>query len=38
MKNPHCEANEWDWEIDPVGFRWTLNDLAIRSDLPVFRS
>ena len=23
-------------EIDPVGFRWTLNDLATRSDLPVF--
>lgn len=36
VKNPHCEANEWGWEIDPVGFRWTLNDLATRSDLPVF--
>ena len=36
MKNPHCEANEWGWEIDPIGFRWTLNDLHVRSDLPVF--
>ena len=36
VKNPNCEANEWGWEIDPVGFRWTLNDLATRSDLPVF--
>lgn len=36
VKNPHCEANEWNWEIDPIGFRWTLNDLAVRSDLPVF--
>ena len=36
VKNPHCEANEWNWEIDPIGFRWTLNDLATRSGLPVF--
>lgn len=36
IKNPHCEANEWDWEIDPVGFRWTLNDLHHRTGLPVF--
>ena len=36
IKNPHCEANEWGWEIDPIGFRWTLNDLHTRSDLPVF--
>ena len=36
IKNPHCEANEWDWEIDPIGFRWTLNDLHHRTGLPVF--
>ena len=36
IQNPHCEANEWHWEIDPVGFRWTLNDLHHRTGLPVF--
>ena len=36
VKNPHCEANEWGWEIDPQGLRWTMNDLYNRSGLPVF--
>ena len=36
IQNPHCEANEWHWEIDSVGFRWTLNDLHHRTGLPVF--
>ncbi|MEG0275396.1 MAG: glycoside hydrolase family 1 protein [Coprobacillus sp.] len=36
IQNPNLEANEWNWEIDPVGLRWTMNDLYNRSDLPVF--
>ena len=36
IQNPHCWANEWGWEVDPNGFRWTLNDLCHRTGLPVF--
>lgn len=29
-KNPYLEANDWGWQIDPDGLRWTLNELAGR--------
>ena len=36
IKNPYLEATEWGWEKDPVGLRWIMNDLYIRSEMPVF--
>lgn len=27
MKNPYLKASEWGWQIDPLGFRITLNAL-----------
>lgn len=36
VNNPNLDRNEWNWEIDPVGFRWTMNDLHTRTGLPVF--
>lgn len=35
IKNPHLEATNWDWEIDPVGLRIGLRRLTNRYDLPV---
>ncbi len=34
-KNPHLEATEWDWQIDPKGLRYTLNHVYDRYGLPV---
>ncbi|MGV2966405.1 family 1 glycosylhydrolase [Paenibacillus sp. FSL H8-0317] len=36
LKNPYLEANEWGWQIDPTGFRITLNELYDRYDQPLF--
>ncbi len=27
VKNPYLEANDWGWQIDPLGFRILLNEL-----------
>lgn len=35
-KNPHLDANEWGWQIDPIGLRYTLNHVYDRFDLPIF--
>jgi 6-phospho-beta-glucosidase len=35
-KNPHLDHNEWGWQIDPVGLRYTLNLLYDRYKLPIF--
>lgn len=32
--NPYLEQNEWDWSIDPVGLRNTLNIMEWRYGLP----
>ncbi|ATZ17563.1 6-phospho-beta-glucosidase [Williamsoniiplasma luminosum] len=37
-KNPFLKANEWGWQIDPQGLRYTLNDLWDRYHLPLFIS
>lgn len=29
-KNPYLEATPWGWQIDPLGLRYTLNELAGR--------
>lgn len=36
VKNAHCEANEWGWEIDALGYRRTLTEIYERTGLPVF--
>lgn len=34
--NPYLKTSEWGWQIDPVGFRYTLNELWDRYQVPVF--
>ncbi|MDR0921981.1 MAG: 6-phospho-beta-glucosidase [Lactobacillales bacterium] len=35
-KNPYLESSEWGWQIDPLGFRITLNNLYDRYQKPLF--
>ena len=35
FKNPYLEKTDWDWQIDPVGLRWTLHQVYDRYHLPV---
>ena len=37
-KNPYLQANEWGWQIDPVGLRVTLNRIYDRYQKPVIVS
>jgi len=34
-KNPYLEVNDWDWQIDPLGLRYTLNHVYDRYRVPV---
>ncbi|MGM0214189.1 glycoside hydrolase family 1 protein [Enterococcus sp. AZ109] len=34
--NPHISTTEWNWQIDPLGFRDVLNKMYQRYRLPVF--
>lgn len=36
QKNPYIPATEWNWQIDPYGFRDVLNKMYQRYQLPVF--
>jgi 6-phospho-beta-glucosidase len=36
MPNPHLDANEWGWAIDPIGLRVSLKDMYARYRLPIF--
>ncbi|GEL67106.1 glycoside hydrolase family 1 protein [Marinilactibacillus psychrotolerans] len=36
VDNPYIESTEWNWQIDPLGFRNILNKLYARYHLPVF--
>lgn len=36
LKNPYLAANDWGWQIDPLGFRITLNELYDRYEKPLF--
>lgn len=36
VKNPYLEASEWGWQIDPLGFRTTMNALYDRYQKPLF--
>ncbi len=35
-KNPYLEQTPWGWQIDPVGLRFSLNQLYDRYKLPLF--
>ena len=34
--NPFLKTSEWGWQIDPVGLRYTLNEIYDRYQVPVF--
>jgi 6-phospho-beta-glucosidase len=34
-KNPYLKATEWNWQIDPIGLRYTLNHVYDRYGLPI---
>lgn len=36
VRNQFVEASDWDWEIDPVGLRYALNELTDRYHVPLF--
>lgn len=36
VKNPYLKASEWGWQIDPLGFRITMNTLYDRYQKPLF--
>lgn len=35
-KNPYLLANDWGWQIDPIGLRYTLNHVFDRYQKPIF--
>ena len=36
LRNPHLQASEWGWQIDPLGLRVTMNSLYDRYQKPLF--
>jgi len=36
VKNPYLEVTEWGWQIDPLGFRITINQIYDRYNKPLF--
>jgi len=36
LKNPHLQANEWGWQLDPKGLRYLTNKIYDRYRKPVF--
>ena len=35
VKNPYLRVTQWDWPIDPVGLRYTLNKVYDRYGCPI---
>lgn len=35
VKNDYLETSEWGWQIDPVGLRYTLNEIYDRYEVPL---
>ncbi len=33
--NPYLKASDWGWQIDPIGLRYTLNEIYDRYQLPL---
>ncbi len=36
VRNPYLQTSEWGWQIDPLGFRITMNELYDRYQKPLF--
>ncbi|SET03906.1 6-phospho-beta-glucosidase [Thorsellia anophelis] len=36
VKNPHVEASDWGWQIDPKGLRYAMSWFYERYELPLF--
>lgn len=36
IKNPYLELSQWDWPIDPIGLRISLNKMYDRYGIPLF--
>lgn len=36
IPNPHLEASEWGWKVDPVGLRLVMNQFYDRYQIPLF--
>lgn len=34
-KNPYLKSSDWNWQIDPVGLRYTLNKVYDRYGVPI---
>lgn len=35
VKNPYLKASDWGWQIDPIGLRYTLNEIYDRYRIPL---
>ena len=35
LENPYIEKTSWGWGIDPIGLRYTLNEMTDRYGLPI---
>ncbi|MCF0105546.1 MAG: family 1 glycosylhydrolase [Holdemanella sp.] len=35
VKNPHLQASEWGWQVDPLGLRYTLHKIYDRYHIPL---
>ena len=35
LKNKYLESSEWGWQIDPLGFRYFLNNIYDRYQIPI---
>lgn len=33
--NPYLQASEWGWQIDPIGLRYSLNEIWDRYQIPI---
>lgn len=36
IDNPYLDKTEWGWQVDPIGFRTTLNEVYDRYQKPIF--
>ncbi|KMY49696.1 6-phospho-beta-glucosidase [Peribacillus loiseleuriae] len=36
VNNPYLKVSDWGWTIDPIGFRYYLNMMYSRYELPIF--
>lgn len=35
LKNPYLKSSAWDWQMDPDGLRYTLNQIYARYEIPI---